>query len=246
MKNTLVHRVASRLGRIGRTSSYRLPKKNRFLAHNEFGLYCVPGESKDRPASQMILNNSVWEPDTIDFIRANCGVGDVVHAGTFFGDFLPGLSAALHAHARLHAFEPVLENYRCARITVELNDLGNVDLMHAGLSGKSGVARIRTRDSNGTPLGGHSKIVPEGNEETPLCTIDEKVGERHVSIIQLDVEGSERPALEGALKTISRCSPLIILEKQDALFASEWFTQCIRARGYKERGMLHDNVVFSP
>ena len=64
------------------------------LCENEFGRYAVPLSSRHRPAAQAVLAGGVWERETIDCIRAH-PERDVVHAGTYFGDFLPALSAAM-------------------------------------------------------------------------------------------------------------------------------------------------------
>src|SRR5438046_4458528 len=92
-----------------------------FIASNEYGMYCIPQSSSDRPASKAVLASKVWEPKTIQFIRENCGTGDVVHAGMYFGDFLPGISKALAPGALLWGFEPNPENFECARCTSLLN-----------------------------------------------------------------------------------------------------------------------------
>ena len=53
---------------------------------------------------------------------------------------------------------------------------------------------------------------------------------RNVSIIQLDVEGFEQPALKGAMTTIARCRPILILE---TLADHTWFTERILCLGYR-------------
>jgi hypothetical protein len=103
------------------------------LSYNKFGGFCVPASSQHRPAAHAILTGRVWESETIEFITTRCGDGDVVHAGTYFGDFLPALSKACRPDARVWAFEPNTENYRCAKITIGLNGLQNVVLTNAGL-----------------------------------------------------------------------------------------------------------------
>lgn len=65
------------------------------VSYNKYGGFCVPESSCHRPVSQRIFSNGVWEPDTIEFIMSNCGDGDVVHAGTYFGDFLSALSKGI-------------------------------------------------------------------------------------------------------------------------------------------------------
>ena len=65
------------------------------VSSNEFGIFCIPASSAHRPASRAVINHNVWEPDTIKCISRGAGDGDVVHAGSYFGDFLPALSKAL-------------------------------------------------------------------------------------------------------------------------------------------------------
>jgi FkbM family methyltransferase len=218
-----------------------------------YGGYCVPESSRHRPAAQKILSNGVYEPETIRFIRANCGAGDIVHAGTYFGDFLPALSKALAPEARIWAFEPNTENYRCARITVEINGLKNVVLANSGLGARAERMQIMTVDQNGHALGGASRLVPdvpEGMAHTQsvqVVTVDEVVGpDRNVSILQLDVEGHEKEALAGALKTIRRCLPIIILETlpESILLRSAWFAENVLGLGYRPFGKVHGNVIY--
>ena len=45
----------------------------------------------------------------------------------------------------------------------------------------------------------------------------------NISIMQLDVEGYEKNALEGTLETIKRCKPIIILENNNDKISSDWF-----------------------
>ena len=65
------------------------------LCQNDFGSYCVPKSSQHRPAPQKVLRGQVWENDTIEFMRNHAYNRDIIHAGMFFGDFLPGLASAL-------------------------------------------------------------------------------------------------------------------------------------------------------
>ncbi len=80
-----------------------------------------------------------------------------------------------------------------------------------------------------------------------MLPIDEAVpADRQVSILQLDVEGHEQPALAGALATIRRCRPIIILEvlPESNLIDGSWFRDQVLALGYRKTGDLHANMVF--
>lgn len=224
-------------------------------AHNRYGAYCVPESSRHRPAAQAILAHDVWEPDTIEFIRQHCASGDVVHAGAYFGDFLPALSKGVAPGARVWAFEPNAENYHCATRTVELNQLDNVVLVNAGVGARAEVLQLQTSDSTGRAMGGASRIVTTGWDESievervQILTIDEWISpDRDITILQLDVEGHEREALVGAMETIRRCRPVLILETcvdGGDLLSSDWFARHIVGLGYRKVRDVHENSVFA-
>jgi FkbM family methyltransferase len=221
------------------------------VADNCYGAYCVPLSSKHRPAAHTVLSGDVYEPQTIEFMRSHCANGDIVHAGTYFGDFLPGLAPA--CQGTVWAFEPNRENYRCAQITLLLNDINNVELRRAGLGATNQEMPLLTADADGLPRGGSSQIVsdqtpPAGQiEMVPMVCIDDAIGsDRQVSIIQLDVEGHEQQALSGALQTITRCLPVLIIEilADSTLLSTDWFKKNILPLGYRMTGMIHGNMVF--
>jgi FkbM family methyltransferase len=196
----------------------------------------------------MILTSRVWEPDTLDLLSRVDPDGDVVHAGTFFGDFIPALASSRSPGALLWAFEPNRENYECACVTVTLNGLENVILNHAGLHGESATGRLATSDPKGRPLGGGSHLIetPEdadgaNNEEVNLLAIDDVVpNDRRVSLIQLDVEGHELQALAGAMATIERCRPLIVVETPP----HDWIAQRLVPLGYRVAETVDANTVL--
>ncbi|SEJ32683.1 methyltransferase, FkbM family [Frateuria terrea] len=222
------------------------------ISYNQYGGYCVPLSSRHRPAVRKVLDGKVHEPQTVAFILANCGTGDVVQAGAYFGDFLPALGGGVAADAKVWCFEPNRENYRCAAITVAINGLANIELANAGLGSRDEMLSVRVVDEHGRALGGASEIVAESADAhaqpVRIVAVDNVVApDRHVSILQLDVEGYEQQALKGALKTIRRCLPILILEvlPTSTLLESEWFCENIRRLGYNERCKLHRNIVFA-
>jgi len=187
----------------------------------------------------------VWERETIKFMRENCGQGDIVHAGTYFGDFLPGLARAIVADALIWAFEPNEENYRCASITIELNALGPmVKLTHAALGPTDGVVMLSVSDDSGCSLGGSSHVSIVGKERATQVSLDRFIpSDRRISVLQLDVEGYEDSALRGAEHLITRDRPILILE---TIPTSEWFKELLRGSGYIQKANLADNSVFVP
>ena len=222
------------------------------IAYNKYGGYCTPISTQHRTLNQKIMKGGIFEPDTIEFMIANAKEGDIVHAGTFFGDFLPGISKGMSELSKIWAFEPNPESYRCAKITMIINAIDNVELLQAGLGEKTSRVKILTKDKKGTSLGGSSTIVEEmegkGNfEEIRIVAIDDIVPvDRDVSIIQLDIEGYEQQALMGAVETIKRCRPILILEDDTKITKSKWFKENISPLNYTITEKLHYNTVISP
>lgn len=243
-----LRRAASWRSRLGVGDAFALPPDapDCVAGKNRHGSYCVPRSAAYRPAARAILDSRVWESDTLDLVRGVDPDSDIVHAGTFFGDFIPALAQSRGHGALVWAFEPNRENYECARITITLNGLENVVLSHAGLDQGKATALLATSDAKGRSLGGGSHLTTDpalgvNSEEVNLLAVDDVVSsERLVGVIQLDVEGHERDALAGAVRTIARCRPLIILETPP----ESWIAEHLAPLGYRVTGTVDANTVL--
>jgi FkbM family methyltransferase len=189
------------------------------IAKNRYGSYSIPRDCIDRPAVRKVIDGEVWEPETIDFIVSAVGDGDIVHAGAFFGDMLPALSAAVQIDAIVWAFEPSAASSVHAQRTIELNELKNVRLARAALGEKNEQRSLVTRSPEGIVLGGSSHVLRGITERfgtiEPIQTvaIDSVIPpQRSVTVIHLDVERYEMEAVTGGMETIRRCRPVLVLE----------------------------------
>lgn len=225
---------------------------NAAIAFNKYGAYCVPVSAQHRVLARKILRGEIFEPDTIEFMRTHAKDGDIIHAGSFFGDFFPGLSTAMAPGSFIWSFEPNRESFRCAQMTILLNNISNIKLFPCGLGEKDDRAHLKTNNHKGVALGGASTISSSKEKkgvwtEIAIEAIDEMVPEtRHISILQLDVEGYEEQALKGALATIKRCKPILILEDDHKITRSEWFKSTILPLGYQVSEKLHYNRIVLP
>lgn len=173
--------------------------------------YYVPAYAKYRPAALAIRSGSYYEPKThllVELLLTETP-GNLVHAGTFFGDMLPSFSRK--CPRVVYAFEPVLENYVLAKLCLQKNKLKNVAIYNSALGESVGISSIVTHDKNLRHLGGASKIAGGEGQITTTITID-SLHIDNLSVIQLDVEGFELPALRGATSTILRNKPAILIE----------------------------------
>jgi FkbM family methyltransferase len=210
------------------------------ISYNRHGVFCLPPDSDHRKAVWRIKNRKIHERRTIRVIQSYSGDGEVIHAGAYFGDFLPGLKKC----RRVWAFEPNFESYGCALKTIELNQLENVELINAALGAEKGKAKFKTM-KDGVKWGGGSRIRDDGDCEVEVVTIDEILGDKRVTVIHLDVEGYEVEALKGGLLAIERWRPVLILEENDRLNSS-WFQEMIVEQlGYRRNFFkVHQNAVF--
>ena len=90
--------------------------------------------------------------------------------------------------------------------------MNNVRLNHCGLGEPSKRSFVKTRDQKGSEPEGASHVINMAEgwvTEIEVVSIDLFVPEeRHISIIQIDVEGDEEQILKGASKPIQRNLPV--------------------------------------
>ena len=177
---------------------------------NEYGTYVFPQDLQHRAVCRYLLNNKCYEKDMVDFVKNNINNESMIHAGTFIGDMLPAFSS--FTDGKIYAFEPVAENYKFAKINTERNSLDNVILKNNALSDSSQVLKMKTHE-NGKKHGGGSFVCKDGDETVDAIKIDDAVPiSEKISIIQLDVEGYESQVISGAMTTIKRNLPILIVE----------------------------------
>ncbi len=132
---------------------------------------------------------------------------------------------------------------------MELNGLANVSLFPAGLGARAETKPLYIASEAEGVRGGGSRIATKRRpgrtyEDVPIVALDDVVPQdRDVSIVQLDVEGFEQKALKGALGTLRRCRPLLVLEHLP--LKPEWHERNILALGYREIGTISRNTVLT-
>ena len=190
---------------------------NAVATMNQYGVFVIPHEFRKREVCRVLAKGEINEPRTLQFIRNHAGDGDVISGGSFIGDFLPAISTGLAKTAQLHSFEPNPLSHAAAAAAIKLNRLKNVNFHAVAVGEKKESLHLKVRELNGQPLGGMSTLVegPQGDAtiEVPVMPLDDLVpATRRVSILHLDVEGHEWPALLGAKRIIEKHAPILILE----------------------------------
>lgn len=223
-------------------------------AVNQYGFYCIPEEFRTREVAKLLLAGKVNEPRTLKIMQQFMDNGDIISGGAFIGDFLPILSRTAKRGAFIHSFEPNPTGFAAATHTIAFNGLKNVKLSPVAVGREAAVLPLKIAKSGGAPLGGMSRIVDapiEGQTvDVQMRRLDDLVPEgRKVTIVQLDVEGHEWPALEGARRIISDSQPLIVLETlvgQEPEVTAQNLREMCPAAGYQFMGMMERNAFYRP
>ncbi len=188
------------------------------IAYNKNGAFCIPWSSSYKGPAQKIFRGLQYENETFEYINKLNLKGDIIHAGAYFGDSIPALAKGIGDGQKIWSFEPSSENFRAAQITVSLNGLSNVHLYRNAIGDTHETKKIvTTNPETGKALGATSRVVSSddtsADEIIEVVTLDSAIPtDRNISLIHIDVEGYEIPALTGAKELIERNKPLIIIE----------------------------------
>lgn len=223
------------------------------ISTNEYGFYCVPSTYARREAPRMLSKGEVYEAATVALIRRVIERGgDVVSGGAFIGDFFPGLSDALTDGAEIHSFEPNPYTRAATQYTIALNELDRINLHTCAVGAEPGEVSLQVENARGVAMAGTSKIV-DGDIQgvtipVDIAPLDDLIAkERSVSLIHLDVEGYEVPALAGAGRILEANAPYLVLEA-----GKQWMRRQIEVHlntahpnlGYVFCGMVNRNAVY--
>jgi FkbM family methyltransferase len=146
--------------------------------------------------------------------------------------FVPGKEVAIDVGANYGLFSYRLSSLYSKVYAFEINpgltpDLvaynpGNIEVIPKGLSSKAGKATLFTPLLNGQELHGWASLAPNNcpdtdqhvETEVEIVTLD-SFALPAVSFMKMDVEGHEVEALKGAVETLKRCRPMVLVEVKD-------------------------------
>lgn len=148
--------------------------------------------------------------------------GVFIDVGANIGSFtLVGARVAEVGH--VHAFEPSGHHHARLSHNVALNGFTNVTLNQQGLHDQPGSAtlflpRAEGEVNNSGAASLYRDAARDGKqvvEEVALIRLDDYVADKGVSrvdVIKIDIEGAEYSALKGAMNTLRRFRPLVLME----------------------------------
>jgi len=170
----------------------------------------------------------------------------VVSGGANCGAHVLALAKLVGPDGMVIAVEPQQVQHEIVCRNLQDNEANQVVLHHAGFGQHRGKAFLPQLDYRWPFSFGSIGTSPKGirgDFEVDLIPIDELVGERAVSFIQIDCEGNEPAALLGAEATIRRCRPVLYVEV-DRADAGKQSVELLARWGYQV--MLHHAPLYNP
>jgi FkbM family methyltransferase len=173
--------------------------------------------------AQYLLQTGVWEPDTWEIIDSHLpSDGTFIDVGAHIGYFSLKAAKKVGPGGRVVSIEPN------PRTLIELNENLRQSGAKQAVVQPVACADRRTRldlflgpESNtGTASLARQNAARDPGQQVESVTVDavpldeilEGLNLSHVHVIKMDIEGAELIALRGAVKTLARYRPVLVLE----------------------------------
>ena len=190
-------------------------------------LVIIPQEE----TSRAVYVSGVYEPCTTSVLRVLLGEGKTcIDVGANVGIMSLLASRWVGPTGRVISFEPSGREFDRLREHIERNALANVQAVHSAVGERDGTATLQVA---GPVVAGHNTleeqfVYPEVkaaySETVSVVRLDDYLsanGVTRVDVIKIDVEGGEHKVIEGALQTIARDRPALLIEVNGAATESD-------------------------
>ncbi len=156
---------------------------------NDVSKYKIVNKIGFQPEVFFFKNGLKFIDDKI--IERHLSNGCIIDGGACSGD-----SALMFAEydfvKKIYAFEPVKNTFADMAETLTINNCSKAEAINEGLGDKNGITEIM-------------------GEKCKVTTLDNFAKNKTISCIKLDVEGMEYKVIQGALETIKRDKPLLLI-----------------------------------
>lgn len=166
------------------------------------------------------------EPELLGLAALVHAGDEVIDVGAALGMYTVPLADLVGRTGRVSSFEPQRRGILTVRLLRALTGPHRGQVSRIALGPHEGSSTIVVPFHNGFPIFGHGHVEEGADREpgrrhrshSPMSTIDswceqQQIG--RVSFIKVDVEGFEPSVIEGAVATIDRDRPSLLLEIED-------------------------------
>lgn len=146
---------------------------------------------------QYFFEKSPWEYSSNE-TYLDCGA----YTGDSINDFIEEVNGK---YKRIIAIEPDSENYKILNENIKINKWENITTVACGIYEKRDIMKFNSTGDM------EAQISQDGEIEIEVDSIDNIVNNQAVSIIKMDIEGTEMSALKGAERTILKNRPILMI-----------------------------------
>lgn len=140
---------------------------------------------------------------------------DIIDAGAFIGD--SGIMLSKYTNKNVYCFEPFKNTYDIMLKTIELNNIKNIVPVNLALGNEN--SKITSFYDPQNAVNGCNSLINNNNdvytneEIINMITLDEFVYKNNleVGLIKTDLEGFEQEFLKGAINTIKKHKPVLLI-----------------------------------
>lgn len=134
---------------------------------------------------------------------------DFMDIGAFVGD--SALILNEYEPDDIHCFEPSSTNYELLKKTIEMNHLSNIKIYNIGLGDKE--CEIDFNDNFNSASFHIETSINQNLKKMKISTVDEvcRYNDLNLGLIKLDVEGYELECIKGALESIKKHRPVLLI-----------------------------------
>ncbi len=176
-------------------------------------------------------------------IREQIKNKDIIDGGAFVGDSALVFSEYRPKH--IYCFEPTIKNQKLLNETIAMNNMDNVSVISMALSDKKGSGTINIAGPGSTLL---AKNKTKPTQETNITTIDDFASDNNLNLglLKLDVEGFEFNVIKGAVETLKKHKPILLISlyhRGEDFFEIKPFIEKLDL-GYKFKIVKENNTLF--
>ena len=206
-----------------------------------------------------LKHNKPWEPYmNVIFERYIHKDSVVIECGCHIGVHTVKMASLCKT---IYGFEPMPDTYHVLAKNIRLNGIQNAVLYKKGVADKSGMTKYAwsiAGNPGGSGLANNPMGVPswcppmDKTIDVELMTIDSMNLDR-LDFMKLDVEGYEPLVIKGAINTITKYKPVIVMEiwkshyttEIDLQYATELFKDLLDI-GYAVKYVAGADFIFLP
>lgn len=188
--------------------------KTAVVNYNEKSFQFVIQDDNEYIQKTLLASSKFYETDLLDSLAKLIKVGDGValDIGANLGNHSIFFAGVLGLE--VHAFEPLMQTYDLLQQNIRINEFNDkIFANNVAAGAENGWCEIDNVDQNNL---GSTTVSQSQTGKIPLITIDSYVEKAKLSarikLIKVDVEGFETQVIVGALDTIKRYHPILVIE----------------------------------